>query len=761
MRIRVVVSESRRERQDLIKIPFFLPLRKGDEGGLKSINSTEKTLLISEKSFSQTLRDSLTLGLTTAVVFFAVEFILVSIDGAHIRVAYMLMALGFYLLIGLALGIVGAGFARLTGNQGEPGTRLKLFHLAGFAVLFGLHLIFHHLLLTMRLSAVQRYVVAGGLIVGAAFILWIAEKVILRSKTVERLLSYTAGVLVLCILAAGGLYLNEKYLPLLFEAKSIVVNAIFVAALIGAYLLGSLLLSSRIGQDVRREVRAALVPAAIGLIVLGIISAHPIERFRMRIPSPHVHAGSTARPANVILITLDTCRQDRLSLYGYGRKTSPNIDAFAERAVVYDNAIANSPWTLPSHASMLTGLYPTTHGAHFVQGSSTGLGRADYSRIFNQAYAAPLRGDVTTLAEILKKNGYVTGAIVANSAYLFRAFGLGRGFDYYDDREGTRMGFEPVFETYRRILVGDFLSHRLKWYREAEEIDKLAFGWLDVNRSVPFFLFLNYNDLHTPYDPPSPYNHLYPGRMPSRSYDEWEIKSAVFTMQRNLTDKERQHFLSQYDGEINYLDHCLGLFFERLKRLGIYDDSMVILVGDHGESFGEHFFLEHGNHLYENEVHIPLIIKYPGPAKPSRVKDYAETVDILPTVLRQLDIRIPEGVEGRALEDGASQPAPALSELYVFRDRVIMYGRRFDRVLRAVYLGKYKYIWSSNGEDELYDLTQDPGETRNLIKELPDVAEAGRKSIESRLGPLGAGPKQPAIVDKEALERLKSVGYLE
>jgi len=245
---------------------------------------------------------------------------------------------------------------------------------------------------------------------------------------------------------------------------------------------------------------------------------------------------------NVILISIDTCRADHLSCYGFGRKTTPNIDAIAQEGILFENALTPIPLTLPAHSSMLTGTYPLYHKVR--DNLNHRLAESNIS-----------------IAEILREHGYTTGAIVSTFV-LDVQFGLSQGFDSYNDQFE-----EPV-------------GPREDKERRGSEASRFACIYLEEHRDEPFFLFLHYFDPHTDYEPPEPFASEYSDDL--------------------------------YAGEIAYVDHCLAQVIYKLKSLDLYDSTLIIIVGDHGEGLGEHGEAEHGYFIYEGMMKVPFIIRSPG-----------------------------------------------------------------------------------------------------------------------------------------------------
>jgi arylsulfatase A-like enzyme len=485
---------------------------------------------------------------------------------------------------------------------------------------------------------------------------------------------------------------------------------------------------------------------------------------------------------NILLITLDTTRADHLSCYGYNRLTTPNLDKFARAAVLYKNAYATAPWTLPSHASIFTGMYPTKHGADYnvthaqiacyLSEKQKGK-KFDIEELHNRSIS-PLSKGNRTLAEILSERGYRTAGIIG-SPYCATVYGISRGFDYYDETflyVGDDITFYLVYQVANLFFPLNDLFTRYGYLhkRVASQLNKAAFEWLGKNHHQPFFLFLNYFDAHYPYLPPPPYNSLFgrgdrglikslnPRGGASYLVATWNLIQSVLSANIRLTPKEKELLISQYDGELCYLDHNLGLLFDRLKALNAYDNTLIIITSDHGESFGEHGLVLHMPALYEELIRIPLIIKYPfTSARHDVVEQQVSLVDLLPTLLSYLDYPIPSGIDGSIL--GASK-RPLISESNTSL-AYVDFGEKFRRSLKAIYQGREKYIWASDSKHALYDLSNDPGEERNLFQSLPSKAESMANALNLWLAsfkpPGTAGGK--VIISRSQAEALRSLGY--
>ncbi len=436
----------------------------------------------------------------------------------------------------------------------------------------------------------------------------------------------------------------------------------------------------------------------------------------------------------VILIVMDTTRADHLSVYGYARPTARRLEEFAEDSLVFDAAVSPSSFTLPSHASMFTGLYPSQHG-------STSMRR-------------PLGEGFTTVAEILRDLGYATTAVVANVAYLRPTLGLSQGFDYYDSREPLHFlaGFKPYL---LRAAVGRFarMTGALEeepHYTRGATITREALQQIEVaaKRGGPFLLFVNYMDSHDPYLPPTPYDDMFPGR--DLSFD-WGPKNRS-SRWALLTPPERKHVVSQYDGAVAYVDAQIGSILRTLRDHGLYEGSLIIVVGDHGEALGRRDYWGHGSSLYQDQVHVPLLIKLPFGRHKGEVPTTVSTVDLFYTILQITGASLPTGAEGRSLVGPMSKSPYVLAE-----HSVEEYGRVLESK-RAVYKDDLKLIRHSSGANELYDLRKDPLEMHNIYPSraaaLESVLAAWEQSIRK-------GPSPTFTLDPDTVESLRSLGYVQ
>jgi arylsulfatase A-like enzyme len=525
--------------------------------------------------------------------------------------------------------------------------------------------------------------------------------------------------------------------------------ALFLVAVPVVGYLGVKLARSSAGSPpgIRARTLASL-PAVLAVLAAAIWppSWANLDRLEHRAPAPQ------RTLPNIILIVLDTVRADHLSVYGYARDTSPGLRDFARTATLYRNAFATSDVTLTSHASLFTGLYGIEHGARLpdpVEASHAGLGH-------------PLADRFLTLAEILTDAGYVTAAISANSGYLSPAYNLNQGFAYYENLYPP-LGFQRSFLLREplRIMVSRLTATAElgRVYSPAGEVTQRAVTILDrmVTGKRPFFLFLNYMDAHWPYLPPEPFDRLFGNSSHELLGYYGVVQNQVCSLQRSLTSSERDYLVSQYDGAIAYLDSQLQVLLRSLRDRGLYDNSLIAITSDHGEALGDRNLLGHPMSVYQDQLHIPLIIKYPH-QKGAHVEDApASLVDLMPTVLSIVGLKSPVRLSGINLLDPESRTVRTLlGESYPLPIFVALHPR-FRRVDRAAIRWPYKWISGTAGRRELYDLAGDPQETRNLYNSKHPAVETLDADLRRWLSRAHrAGPLQP---DRDTLQRLKSLGY--
>lgn len=439
--------------------------------------------------------------------------------------------------------------------------------------------------------------------------------------------------------------------------------------------------------------------------------------------------GCTEAPStSVVLITLDSTRVDHLSCYGYERETTPNLDAFAERAVRYRRAWSTSSWTLPAHASLFTGLYPSRHGAHYSDEGAAVLGQVLDLPLAQYVRAGKLPATRTTLAEILSAHGLHTAAFVAGP-WLNRVFGLLQGFDFKDDDVDLFGG------------------------RPAEEITDRALDWLaELPASEPYFLFVNYFDPHAPYEPIHEHPDLPNAQKPFQpDYD------SLMRGESLLSQSERKILRDRYDAEIREMDRQLGRLLDAVLVREIDRQTLVIVTADHGEALGEEGRFGHGFWLTEDLIRIPLVVRYPDERGAGTWDDQPiQLVDVLPLVAAELGLALPAEVEG--LKPGVREIA--IAELYRDSTTVVRYGHRYDRDFHVAIDWPYKLERLGNSAKKLSRLRDDS---------LQEIPESPRPDVQERLtaaleSHISGAPDHDIVrpeTSSEIVEALRRLGYVE
>ncbi len=438
------------------------------------------------------------------------------------------------------------------------------------------------------------------------------------------------------------------------------------------------------------------------LVCVVALAAVALGGNRSDAPKPDAPA-NPAYP-NIILITLDTTRADRMGFMGSRRGLTPNLDKLARDSAVFTRAYSQAPFTPSSHATILSGTYP------------------QYHQVF--AFSMLLAKTVPYLPDILGANGYRTGAFVGSMALdpKFSVPGFERGFDTY------YAGFQPGPDE-----AGEERYHTVEF--RAGEVVKHAVGWLGKRPPGPFFIWVHMFDPHDPYDPPEPYKTRYAKAL--------------------------------YDGEIAYMDSALGNLFRELKANGLYDGALIAVTADHGESLGAHGEDQHGILLYDETIHVPLVIKLPhGQAAGKRVENTVELADIMPTVLGSLGIAVPDKVQGQSLlgflEPGTPKGEAAAS---AWQDRAAYSEADYGHLafgwsaMQSLRTGKYLYVEAPRRE--LYDQGNDPRAEHNLAQASPAVADTLSAKLKDFLQKTTNNAERPkTIISAEQAHELTALGYI-
>jgi arylsulfatase len=434
---------------------------------------------------------------------------------------------------------------------------------------------------------------------------------------------------------------------------------------------------------------------------------------------PGCGEGRTAAPRNLLLITLDTLRADHLGTYGYERPTSPALDAFAAASIVFEDVTCSMPTTLPSHASIFTGLRPSQHG-------------------LRRNGEIPQR-DLVTIFDLLKARGAATGAIVASRVL--------------DAEYLSGMGFDDV------VFPGSESQYQVR----ADRVSERAEAWLARAQGRPFALWLHYYDTHEPYSPPArfaaAFDRGYEGSLPDRleiptlvSFNEPDAGAA-------LSAADIDHITDLYDAEISYLDSVLGTLFEHLDEMQLLSDTLIVIVGDHGQALGENSFFGHGLRLLEPVIKVPLVIRLPGQIAGRRVATPVETVDLMPTLAELFGLEAPARLSGIDLTPslaGGTLAVPPfrLIERRSFPDQPEVLGL-------ALHGGDWKAVYYHDQDgSELRYLGRLPAglDAANVYTDDEDEArwlEAARREL------VTAGLDPSSELDAQQRRALRALGYVD
>ncbi|MEE8524355.1 MAG: sulfatase-like hydrolase/transferase [Thermoanaerobaculia bacterium] len=574
-------------------------------------------------------------------------------------------------------------------------------------------------------------------------LLGVAAAVFVRNIATARQSRWTLGW---TLIAAGTAIALGMWLPFAAKIPSLLFPAVLLA----------MLWSGQPRSEPRPSGRmAAPILVQVALIAVCSFAVFPISAWRVGLPSPE--AGRRERPpgaSSVVMIVLDNLRRDHLSLYGYERRTTPRLDRWAADGLVFDDATAASCWTLPSHASLFTGLYPRTHGAHSYRGDAR----------WANAYALP--EEETTLAEAASREGITTAAIISNSVFLAPRFGLGQGFStYWAEAPRQRVAYPPAELLARAFDLGEYVENHWAYYRARYMTDN-AIRWLKRTEDRQFFLFLNYMDVHQPnWRPPNEVVPYVPGE--ETFVDPGATQGAgIFLERRALPPDVRAYRIDHYDRELLLLDRELDRLFLFLDASGLSESTAVILISDHGEYFGEHGMTGHSGHLHGEVVDIPLVIKGPG-VRRGRSSRPTHLIELFGTALDFLGVDSGRSGTYSSVFDEESHP-PIVSEWYASDSALLLQPRmqgRFDRDVRALEADGLKLFEDSRGGVALHDLTTSGGENVDLAPARPQDVDRLRAELRQWMEDHPASERVARTdaeeLDEEARERLKALGYLD
>ena len=538
------------------------------------------------------------------------------------------------------------------------------------------------------------------------------------AKNVCYRLYFVTSIALLVLFYAATIVNRDVLSKLTFwDIKSLTINFFIFAAtgLIYLFLLfkGKDYVDGIVSFFNKAKIKKILKNYIFAVFVFIIVSLAIDLYMLSNIPSS-ADRGTGDKP-NIILITLDSVRADHLSMYGYESQTSPNLDKLSEDSVVFKNAISPAIWTILVHGGIFTGDYISSFDPEH---SNSGLEQED-----------------KTFVEFLRNNGYNTAGFVS-SAWIKSKYGFSQGFNIYKDR----MDFLEHELTYDKFSMKGAIFTFVPKVRELMDIDTFrspgeinqeALKWLEKNKDSSFFLFLHYIGPHVPYSPSQEFREKFTGDV--RSYEELEEaykKSTGLKRYGNVSEDVVDALIRLYDAEIAELDYNVNIFLEGVKELGLKDNTIIVITSDSGEEFYDHGYFKHSRTLYQEIVHVPLLIYYPGKLEPKTVEEPVSTIDIFPTVFDILEIGIPQEIDGVSLlpliKNGSYDREFVKSELFGLP------GHETKRQT-AIFHNEWKLLEVEPEVETipsgLYNLRADPMEKKNLYNVFPERRESLKKHV--------------------------------
>ena len=477
------------------------------------------------------------------------------------------------------------------------------------------------------------------------------------------------------------------------------------------------------------QVPGRVVALAAVLVLVAAASAGPrLLRARAAVPVP-------AEPPSVIVVLVDTLRADFLGTYGFDGPVSPQIDSFAKESVQFERAFAQAPWTKPSIASLFTSLAPETHRVLSHDGKYADGDRASHTEALPE--------EAATLAESFRQAGYATAAFVANP-WLLREHGFAQGFDLFDQRQGA--GLPP---------------------RASVMLDA-ARKWIDARpQGQPFFAYVHLMDVHGPYDAPeADYDAVResPGLGPSRELDDATLAQIRPYLRRTRwidgpDVRDVRTWRARYAAGVHALDRQLGAFLASLGKSGVLDRTLVVVTSDHGEELADNGGWDHGFRLYEHQIHVPLLVRMPGGAGGGRrVQEIVSLVDVMPSVLGQAGIAPPPAAQGRDLTPllRGADAGPGVGASFAG-------GVKWNPRMQSLRAPGWKLIEDGSASAvQVFDLTADPTEQKNVASSRPDERARLQKTLDGHRAALAAKPalaQEQGAVSDEMKKRLEALGY--
>jgi arylsulfatase A-like enzyme len=426
---------------------------------------------------------------------------------------------------------------------------------------------------------------------------------------------------------------------------------------------------------------------------------------------------------NIVLITIDTLRADHLSCYGYERETSPHIDKVAARGILFKNTIAPSSWTAPSMVSLFTSTYPINHGV--IHGLAFQKARGFSQEVFSE--------NLTTLPAALKKHGYTTFGVSSNHT-LTAEFGFARGFDYFN---------------------------YVNW-QSADLVNEIVYAWEDeINKAERFFLWVHYVDPHYPYHPQSPWIEHYSSLNATDIAQLSRIPQGAMVSAREKDQDILSHILALYDSEVNYVDSYVG---ELIERFELDTNTLLIITSDHGEQFLEHGRIGHAINIHREELHVPLIIQFPDVSNKESIERQASLIDIMPTILHELNTDHPEQIIGKPLMENEGIRS-SIKGMVPSRKAPVYTFAELDSTstLKAIISPQWKYVYNyKNKYGRLYNLISDPAEQNNLVEKNSKQGKNLKDQLFHWVSQAKHYPPKSHFfqLSQEEKEKLATLGYL-
>jgi len=626
------------------------------------------------------------------------------------------------LSIGVLIGVVGGLSVSLHDVIANRYLPYQMFRLVAFSLQLSLN----------------KWVMLSVLLV----LLWVAMKLIWDFFASKRGMheeisrrGFCTLTICLLIFLCGGWAVNHYWLPHRFHPISLLgdIGMLFLTACLGRVFLRVPL--EKIGIPLENILktektkyirRAALVFGAL-LVLLNVSLA-----IDQQINAP--------KGPNVIILLVDALRKDHLGLYGYHRETTPNIDRFSQEAVIFQNAISQSSWTPPSIASLFSSFYPSVHGV--------------ISRGRSKEHS--LDDKIVTFAEVLKEKGYKTAAFLANPIIIKRA-SFDQGFDVFVDRSHV-----PPPKVIRKAFRWITKNKYELAYLPAPELNRRALQWIHQNKNSPFFAYLHYMDVHSPYELPQPYDSFFQSNK-VRLMNEKEVDQFVHFEEDH---RDLNYYIDRYDGGIRFMDAQIGQLLKKLEEYGLLKNTIVVITADHGEAFLDHGFSNHGWTLYQEEINVPLIVKLPETmASPRKIQDKVGLIDIGVTILSALNYSFPYKTDGLDLFAGSTGDRPDDRPLFAAELSEISKGPPKIAMIKGG--TKAIYLVAEQRVTELYNLARDPLEKRNLIHRSTEKRLEFERAIQAWLAEglqtkEELGVESPFVtISDQRRERLKALGYLQ